>query len=37
MLNIALKFGYIDGKQFQFLENLSIETSKILSGFIKTL
>jgi len=37
MLNLALEFKYITTEQFQEDYNLSIEISKIISGFIKTL
>ena len=37
MLNLALEFQYLDKNQFNRLEGLAIEISKILSGFIKTL
>jgi four helix bundle protein len=37
MLGLALELKYLNKEQSQVLENLSIEISKILSGFIKTL
>lgn len=37
MLNLADEFGYLDKESFHHLDNLSIEISKILAGFIKTL
>lgn len=37
MLYLALKLGYITKKEFQEIYNLSVEISKMLSGFIKTL
>ena len=37
MIPLALSLGYIDKKTSDRLMNLSIEISKILSGFIKTL
>lgn len=37
MLDIALSLKYTEMKSFTEMNNLSIETSKILSGFIKTL
>jgi four helix bundle protein len=37
MLGLALELKYLSKEQSQTLENLSIEISKILSGFIKTL
>src|SRR3989344_9625403 len=37
MLSLAQEFKYIDKNVCFFLENLSIEISKILAGFIKTL
>jgi len=37
MLYIALKLEYIAKKDFDRLYNLTVEISKILSGFIKTL
>lgn len=37
MLYLALELGYISENNFEKLYNLSIEISKLLSGFIKTL
>lgn len=37
MLYLALKFCYIDEKQFNISYDLSVEISKLLSGFIKSL
>jgi four helix bundle protein len=37
MLNLALKFNYISKDEFKIDYNLSIEISRLLSGFIKTL
>ena len=37
MLCLAREFKYLDNRNFNQLENLSIEISKILAGFIKTL
>ena len=37
MLSLAYEFKYLDKDNFRLLENLSIEISKILAGFIKTL
>jgi len=37
MLYVALEFGYINKNDFNNLYNLTIEISKILSGFIKAL
>ena len=37
MLVLAKDFNYLPKEKFNFLQNLSIETSKILAGFIKTL
>ncbi|MBU1160873.1 four helix bundle protein [Patescibacteria group bacterium] len=37
MLYLALYFNYINREQFNKYYNLSVEISKILSGFIKTL
>jgi len=37
MLHLALEFKYITKEQFREAYDLSIEISKILSGFIKTL
>ena len=37
MLYLALQFNYIDKEQFEINYNLSVEISKLLSGFIKTL
>ncbi len=37
MLYLALKLEYLPEKDFKKFYNLSIEISKILSGFIKTL
>lgn len=37
MLNLAYEFKYVNQERFQVLENMSIEISKILAGFIKTL
>lgn len=37
MLYLALQLKYIDEKTYNELNNLSIDISKLLSGFIKTL
>lgn len=37
MLYLALNLEYINKEQYEKYYNLSIETSKLLSGFIKTL
>ena len=37
MLYLALKLKYLSEKDFKKLYNLSIEISKMISGFIKTL
>jgi four helix bundle protein len=37
MLNLALELGYIKESEYIFSSNLSIEISKILSGFIKSI
>ena len=37
MLYLALELGYVSKDEFEKLYNLSIEISKLLSGFIKTL
>ena len=37
MLYLALELNYISKEQFDYLYNLTIEISKLLSGFIKTL
>ena len=37
MLDLALELGYISKNDFKMLHNLSLEISKLLSGFIKTL
>ena len=37
MLYLALELGYISKNDFEKFYNLSIEISKLLSGFIKTL
>lgn len=37
MLYLALKFGYISDKQFVDFRERSIEISKILAGFIKSI
>ncbi len=37
MLNLALELGYLDKKNFEIYNDLSIEISKILFGLIKTL
>ncbi|MBU4141320.1 four helix bundle protein, partial [Patescibacteria group bacterium] len=37
MLYLAREFGYINKEQFDKNYNLSIEISRIISGFIKTL
>jgi four helix bundle protein len=37
MLYLALKLKYLSEKDFKKLHNLSVEISKLLSGFIKTL
>ena len=37
MLNLGLELKYISEKDFKIMYNLSIEISKLLSGFIKSL
>jgi len=37
MLNLALELGYVKESDYIFSNNLSIEISKILSGFIKSI
>jgi len=37
MLYLGLELGYLSGDNFKKLHNLSLEISKLLSGFIKTL
>jgi four helix bundle protein len=37
MLYLAFKLNYLSENEFKKLYNLSVEISKILSGFIKTL
>jgi four helix bundle protein len=37
MLYVALELGYVSEKDFQKMYNESVEISKMLSGFIKTL
>lgn len=37
MLYLSLQFGYINKEQFEEYYNLSIEISRLLSGFIKIL
>ncbi|MCD6149555.1 four helix bundle protein [bacterium] len=37
MLDLALELGYISKDDFKILHDLSLEISKLLSGFIKTL
>ena len=37
MLYLALELGYISKNDFEKFYNLSVEISKLLSGFIKTL
>ena len=37
MLRLALKLGYIGKEQYEKYYDLSIEISRLLSGFIKTL
>ena len=37
MLYLALELGYLSKEDFKKFHNLSIEISKLLSGFIKTL
>lgn len=37
MLSLGLDLGYLKEKEYFFANNLSIEISKMLSGFIKTL
>jgi len=37
MLHLALKLKYIDQKDYNNLHNLSVEISRVISGFIKTL
>lgn len=37
MLCLALELKYINDSQYNKLNNLSVEVSKLLSGFIKTL
>ena len=37
MLHIALELGYISDSDFLKISNLSLEVSKIISGFIKSI
>ncbi|MFH1233187.1 MAG: four helix bundle protein [Patescibacteria group bacterium] len=37
MFYLALQFNYVNQEQFKRYYNLSIEISKMISGFIKTL
>lgn len=37
MLHLALSLGYITKEQYEKYYNLSVEISRLLSGFIKTL
>lgn len=37
MLNLGLELKYISEKDFKMMYNLSVEISKLLSGFIKSL
>lgn len=37
MLYLALSLGYMDKKQYEEHHSLSVEISRLLSGFIKTL
>jgi len=37
MLYIALELGYLNEEKFKETSELSIEISKIISGFVKTL
>ena len=37
MLNLAYEFEYVDKENYDLLDSLSVEISKILSGLIKTL
>ncbi len=37
MLHLAIQLGYINGEDYNKLSNSTIEISKLLSGFIKTL
>ncbi|HEY4715377.1 MAG TPA: four helix bundle protein [Candidatus Paceibacterota bacterium] len=37
MLDLAFEFNYLPKKDFDLLYNLSIEVSKLLSGFIKSI
>ncbi len=37
MLDLALDFNYLSNDEYQVMRVLSIEISKLLSGFIKTL
>lgn len=37
MLHLALNLGYLNKEQYEKYCNLSVEISKLLSGFIKTL
>ncbi len=37
MLNLSVELKYIDKKDFELMYNLTIEISRLLSGFIKTL
>jgi four helix bundle protein len=37
MLYVALELGYINKNDFDNLYNLTVEISRMLSGFIKTL
>ena len=37
MLNLGLELKYLSEKDFEKMYNLTLEISKLLSGFIKTL
>ncbi len=37
MLGLGFELGYLEKKEFDFSSNLSLEISKMLSGFIKVL
>ncbi len=37
MLNLGLELNYITNKDFNLLHNLTLEISRLLSGFIKSL
>lgn len=34
---VAIKLGYLNSKQFKIIHSMTLEISKLLSGFIKTL